>query len=82
MIKGFSNTNSEVSPSLTSFPSNANVAFTRNRSYNPSGSVNSPPESLLKLMTLITSTFLDVSALTLFVKSVKDTNNNENTIDR
>ena len=82
MIKGFSSTNSEVSPSLTFFPSNANVAFTRNRSYNPSDSVNSPPESLLKLIELITSTFLDVSALTLFVKSVKDTNNNENTIDK
>ena len=82
MSIGEAMTTSVVSPALTFFPSNSNFALRRKVSQRPRPVVNSPPLSFWILISVITSTFLDVSACTVLEKSVNDTINSEQTIDK
>ena len=75
-------TTSVVSPASTFFPSKANFALRRKVSQRPRPVVNSSPWAFWILISVMTSTFLDVSACTVLEKSVNDTINSEQTIDK
>ena len=68
---------SVVSPALTFFPSKANFAFRRKVSNRPTGPVKASPLSFWIFTSVITSTFLVVSACTLPADTTKNTVNIE-----